>query len=429
MKSLFKSLIVAILTLEARAVLWRYKPKIVAVTGSVGKTSTKDAVYTVLRSHVHARKSEKSFNSEVGVPLTILGLSNAWSDPLKWLENVLDGLLLILWRHEYPTWLVLEVGADRPGDLKQLGGWLHPDILVMTRLPDVPVHIEYFDSKEAVINEKREMRRALKEDGVLIVNGDDPLLVEEPVLGSQRKLTYGFHEPNDMQAHSPEAVYGEGAPCGVRAKVAWLGSEGEVVLNGALGTHHVYPLLAALSVGAIEGYTLPNMLHALEAHTAPLGRMCIHEGIERSTIIDDTYNASPVAVEEALNTLRNLSVRGQKIAVLGDMLELGEYSVEAHRKVGEQAAHCADVLVVVGIRMQQALQAAQDAGQLARAQHIANRASEAGTLVASLLKEGDVVLVKGSQSMRMERAVAALLAHPERDMKRLVRQEEEWQKR
>ena len=153
MKTFFKKAVVFIITLEARAVLRKYKPKIVAVTGSVGKTSAKDAIYEVLSEGARVRKSEKSFNSEIGLPLTILGIPNAWSNPFRWLQNIIDGLFVLLFTVQYPQWLVLEVGADRPGDIRSLAKWLRVDIAVITRLPEVPVHVEFY-AAEAVV-EKR----------------------------------------------------------------------------------------------------------------------------------------------------------------------------------------------------------------------------------------------------------------------------------
>src|SRR2546426_1057325 len=124
MRNFLKSLIVALLTWEARLVLRKYRPRIVAVTGSVGRTSTKDAVYALLAGSARVRRSEKSFNSEIGLPLTVLGVPNAWHNPLRWLQNFFDGLFLILFTAPYPEWLVLEVGADRPGDIRSLASWL-----------------------------------------------------------------------------------------------------------------------------------------------------------------------------------------------------------------------------------------------------------------------------------------------------------------
>src|SRR5438045_1804143 len=130
MHQFFRKLVILLLTIEAKAVIRRRKPSVVAVTGSVGKTSTKDAIYAVLSGRTHARKSEKSFNSEIGVPLTILGRPNAWNNPLGWTQNLFDGLLLIILRTRYPEWLVLEIGVDRPGDIRSIAEWLPMDIAV-----------------------------------------------------------------------------------------------------------------------------------------------------------------------------------------------------------------------------------------------------------------------------------------------------------
>jgi UDP-N-acetylmuramoyl-tripeptide--D-alanyl-D-alanine ligase len=179
-------------------VLRVYKPRIVAITGSVGKTSTKDAIYSVLAPHVFVRKSEKSFNSEIGIPLTILGRPNAWNNPFGWLENLIDGLVLIVWRTKYPEWLVLEVGADRPGDISSVAKWLRADIVVITRLPDVPVHVEFFDSPEDVIREKASLLRALKPDGTFVANADDEkvLALRDDVPG--QSMTFGFSLGSDI---------------------------------------------------------------------------------------------------------------------------------------------------------------------------------------------------------------------------------------
>ena len=120
MKKMFKTILVALLTWEARAVLHLYKPKVIAITGTLGKTSTKDAIFATLEGQRHVRKSEKSFNSEIGVPLTILGFPNGWSNPFIWIANLARGLGLILLPNHYPKWLILEVGADKPGDIKRI---------------------------------------------------------------------------------------------------------------------------------------------------------------------------------------------------------------------------------------------------------------------------------------------------------------------
>src|SRR3989344_5394923 len=131
MKKIFKQIIVLIITWQAKLILARYHPKIIAITGSVGKTSTKDAVFTVLSKFKIVRKSQKSFNSEIGLPLTILGSQNGWDDPFIWLENIIHGFYLILWKRSYPEYLILEVGAGKPGDIKKnVVPWLKTDVVI-----------------------------------------------------------------------------------------------------------------------------------------------------------------------------------------------------------------------------------------------------------------------------------------------------------
>src|SRR5690554_4531015 len=136
MKSFFKNIISRILIWESKMVLKKYKPAIIAVTKTIGKTSTKDSIFTVLSSSEYVRKSEKSFNSEIGVPLTILGCPNGWSDPFVWLRNILEGFELILLNSNYPKCLVLEVGADHPGDIQRIASWLKTDVVVITKIGD-----------------------------------------------------------------------------------------------------------------------------------------------------------------------------------------------------------------------------------------------------------------------------------------------------
>lgn len=431
MKSFAKSIVVAALTFEARLVLWRKKPKIVGVTGNVGKTGTKDAIYTVLASRARTRKSEKSYNSDVGVPLTVLGLPTAWDSLIGWADNLLSGALTALSPDTYPEWLVLEIGADRPGDIVGITQWIKPDIAVLTRFPDVPVHVEFFSSPEAVVEEKRALRRALKEGGTLVVNADDPLVNEEPIREGQHRYSYGIENAAaDIHATDIVVRHEEGVAVGMQAHVAYQNMTVPLTLDGTLGTHPFYPLLAAVAVGVSEGMTLTSACAALsEAHTPPRGRMRVLSGRSSATLIDDTYNSSPVALAAALDALASLECSGKRIVVLGDMMELGTYSVEEHAKVGTRVAEVADVFVAVGIRMHGAAKVAAESGMEEEQLHACDTAEEAATFLESKVGAGDIVLLKGSQSMRIERVTKVLLA-PEIDPKSvLVRQEEEWERR
>ena len=210
MKDTIKKIVIFILTLEAKLVLRKYKPKIIAITGSVGKTTTKDAVYTALLPFTYVRKSAKSFNSDIGIPLAILGLPNAWSDAPKWLSNILAGLLLIIRKESYPKWLVLEIGADHPGEIERVMRWLHPDISVITRIGEVPVHVEHYRSVRDVAREKSFLARGVKKDGFLILNADDKDVMSFKELSNAPVSTFGIREAADVKGSFLKTLYGEG---------------------------------------------------------------------------------------------------------------------------------------------------------------------------------------------------------------------------
>ncbi|MCI0619712.1 UDP-N-acetylmuramoyl-tripeptide--D-alanyl-D-alanine ligase [Candidatus Wolfebacteria bacterium] len=430
MRSIFKKIVVWILTLEARLVLLKYRPRVVGITGSVGKTSTKDAVYAVLSSAFYVRKSEKSFNSDIGVPLTILGCDNAWNNPFLWLANIFKGLGVVLLPNHYPAWLVLEVGLDRPGDIARVVKWLSCDVVVLTRLADTPVHVEFFESPQELRREKLLLAKALKKHGVLVVNNDDKYLVEAKHPDGGRRITYGLDKGADIVPEHIETLYeragGREVPIGTTFKVAYRGSVVPVTVPNALGIQHVYPALAGIAVGLALDVNLVTIGQALARLSTPPARMRVLEGVNGSTLIDDSYNSSPVALAAALTTLEELKVSGRRLAVLGDMTELGKHTVDEHKKIGARAARILDMLVSVGPRAHYIAEGAREAGM--RGVDILERqeAAEAGKEIAKLLEQGDVVLVKGSQSMRMERAVRELLAEPHRAAEILVRHDREW---
>lgn len=431
MKEIIKKIVVWILTLEARAVLKRYKPKIVAITGNMGKTSAKEAIYTAMSASRFVRKSEKNLNNEFGVPLTILGRESGWGDPLRWFGNIVEGFLLIVLKNHYPNWLILEVGADRPGDIKRIGSWLSPDISVITGVSDVPVHIEYFNSPEEVAAEKKELAHALVDDGTLVLNADDRRVYAMRESFRAKCITYGFNEKSDVTASHVEVEYGKNGPIGMRFRVNYDGSSIPFRISGALGKTHIYPVLAACATSAALGIDLVSVEAAFANYTPIAGRMRILKGVENSTIIDDTYNASPAAMYAALDSLEEIKVEGRKIVVVGDMLELGKYSVEEHRKVGLRIAEVADLVVVVGIRARGIAQAAIDFGfpeERARF-YKQGESRKAGRDVAEALQSGDVVLVKGSQGMRMEKASEEVLADRASAKDVLVRQDDAWKRR
>ncbi len=429
MKRLFKKIIVTILTVEARILLSRKRPKIIAVTGSVGKTTTKDAIYAAIKNNQRARKSEKSFNSDIGVPLTILGLPNAWNSPLGWVRNVLDGLFIACTTREYPTVLVLEAGIDAPGDMGRLTAWLKPDIVVLTRLPDVPVHVEYFKTPADVITEKMKLVEALRPDGVVVYNHDDAIIQAQLPSIRQQVIGYSRDVPSVVTASKDKTVYHTGMPVATKFMIHTTEGEGEIEIVGTIGTQLMYSYTAAVAVAQVLGISLVDAIMGLSEATPPPGRMKLIPGLKGTVLIDDTYNSSPIAAEQAIAALRELRAPGRKIAVLGDMLELGKYSNNEHVRIGELVGEVVDVLYTVGIRAQKIAYGAL-AAQLPESAIVQfEDAESAGKALQALLQSGDIVLIKGSQGIRLERVVEEVMAEPERAETLLVRQDTEWKRR
>ena len=423
MKKLLKAVVAFFLGLVARAVVRRYHPKIVMVTGSVGKTSTKDAVAAVLASRFLVRKSEKSFNSEFGVPFTILGVKNPWNDPTAWFSLIQHSFALLFLPNHYPNMLVLEVGADRPGDLARILRIATPDAVVVTRLPEVPVHVEAYTSPEAVRDEEFSPAYALKAAAPLIISADDPYARERTKNTPARVISYGNALDATVRVSDIGFYASSGKVIGMRATATLEGEQGELIVKGSVGPAQISPAAAACAVATVFDISLTDALTALESYEPPAGRGRLLLGKDDITIIDDSYNASPVAVEHALGNLKLFPEASRRIAVLGDMLELGRYSVVEHERIGVLARGAADVVIAVGIRAR-AFGTVEGKAEVM----LFDNASAAAKALGEVIKPGDVVLVKGSQSIRMERVVRALLANPS-DAKYLVRQERKWQER
>lgn len=431
MKKLFKKIVVTLLQFEAKLVLRKYKPKIIGVTGSVGKTSTKDAIYRVLSNGgVSVRKSEKSYNGDLGVPLTILGCQSAWGDIFGWLEIMIYGLRVIFGKQNYPKWLVLEVGLEYPGEIKQILSWVNFDIAVITLLPEVPVHVEFFKNKDEVINEKILLAKQVPITGQVLLNADDKNALKFIPDLQAEVITYGQNDKADYRASLGQVFYNsDSSPAGLEFKLYHNNKELTVKIPGVIGNHQIFPVLAALVVGEKLGLNMVEMIDSLSNYLPPAGRLRLIEGIKHTTILDDTYNASPAAMSAGLVALDDFESVGRKIAVLGDMLQLGSFTVEAHKKIGYQAVDVCDLVVTVGLRSKFIDDALIEKKFSAKKIKHFDDSAEAGLFLQKSIKSGDVIFVKGSQAVRMEKVVEEIMAHPEDKTKLLVRQDTEWKKR
>lgn len=430
MKKIFKKIIIKIITWEAGIILKKYKPKIVAITGSVGKTSTKDMLFCVLSKKYKVRKSEKSYNSALGLPLTVLGLPNAWSDPFLWLENIFKGFLMFFKKQEYPDVLILEIGVSKPGDVKNnISKWLKIDFLLYTVFPDVPVHVEFFGSAENIFKEKSKIIKSLKKGGVLILNHDDEKVYSLHQKSKERVVSFGVNENATYKVSYPGYIYKKQnqweIPQGVTFKFEYKGNTYPVLVNNLLGLHNTMQISGALACASEMGCDILDSISALSSYQNQPGRMSLLEGLDGSMIIDDSYNSSPIATIAAINVLREMK-GNRKIVVLGDMLELGKHTEEEHRAIGKIVSSVADILITIGPRSLFVRDGAVENGFLEK--NIFSFVDVLSSLdfVSGLVGSGDVVLVKGSQSMRLEKLVEVLIKDTNQKEKILCRQEKEW---
>lgn len=420
MKNILKIIVSSALILLARYVIHKYKPRIVMISGSVGKTSTKDAVAAVLTSRFLVRKSDKSFNSEFGVPFTIFDAKNPWHNPFAWISLIKNAISLLLLPNHYPNMLVLEVGSGKPGDLARILRIATPKAVVITRLPEIPVHVEAYASPDAVREEEFSPALALNAESPLIVSSEDSYALNRAMRVSTNVISYGFDDGATVHITDADFYRTNGNVAGMQAKVKMSNEEGNLVIKGSIGSTQLLPAAAAIAIASAFDITLADAVKALEDYEPPPGRGRLLTGKNDSIIIDDSYNSSPVAVEEALATLKVFPNAKRRIAVLGDMLELGRYSALEHGRIGEIACVSADMIATVGIRARAFITADCKAEVLNF-----DNANSAVQALPALIREGDVILVKGSQSIRTERIVEVLLADPS-DSSRLVRQEKEW---
>ena len=424
------------LKILAKLILAKYQPEIIGITGSVGKTSAKEAIAAVLATKFNLRKNIKNYNNEIGLPLTIIGADSAGKSIFGWLAVFIRGLKLIfLTDKNFPKILVLEMAADRPGDLSYLMSIVKCRIGVITRIG--PVHLEHFGSLEKVQQEKSILVKKLAKTAWAVLNYDDEKVIALTKVTPAQVLTYGLTAGAQIRAQELSFSYNGLANqnnhiSGTSFKLSYAGSAVPVFLAQALGEPNVYAVLAAAAVGIIYGFNLVEISQALKKYSSPKGRLKIIAGIKQTLIIDDTYNASPQSSQQALEILSQIPITApaSRYAVLGDMLELGSISEEAHQQIGKLVVKLKiDKLIIVGERARDIARGAISAGMSADQIFYFADCQSAGLFIQARIKPGDLILVKGSQGIRMEKIVKEIMAEPLRAKELLVRQGSEWEKR
>jgi len=363
----------------------------IGITGSIGKTSTKELVAAVMRQRFVTLASRGNLNSEQGLPLTLLSLDESYECA------------------------VLEMGMYALGEIATLAKLGRPRIGIVTNVG--PVHLERLGTVENIARAKSELPRLLPpadDGGVAILNWDDANVRQMAEVTRAAIFRYGLTEEADLWADEIESAGLEG----IRFRLLHRRQNGTIEQVYAkvpmLGRHSVHTALRATAAGLVAGMEWDEIVMGLQDMAAQL-RLVTVPGIHKSTIIDDTYNASPESTIAALNLLADLTPQGQgrRIAVLGDMRELGTYTVEGHQLVGARAALVVDVLVTVGELGKLIGDEARASGFATASLHIMPTDTDTVALLYELLREDDLVLVKGSRAVGMDSVVAQIVLAPD----------------
>ncbi len=361
----------------------RLTPTVVGITGSVGKTSTKEVAAAVLHRRFCTLKSKKSYNSEVTLPTTLLHLTA---------------------EHEAA---VVEMGMWAPGEIRLLASLARPHIGIVTNVG--PSHLERMGSFEAIINAKAELVEALPANGVAILNADDVHVAAMANRTQARVFRYGLISSADVWADAIQSL----GVAGIAFRLHY-GDEAYDIRLPFPGTHYIYTALAATAVGIIMGVPWEDILSGLQDESVAV-RMNVVESFTaegKYTLIDDTYNASPMSTLAALSVLAECA--GRRIAILGDMLELGSFAEEGHRMVGRRVAEVADRLVCVGRLAHWFAEEAHACGMARDHITLFEQSEQVIPEVLALVAAGDYILVKGSRGIAMEQIVTALTCeHPQ----------------
>lgn len=368
--------------LQQVAKFWRKKlqVEVIGITGSVGKSTTKEVVAEVLSQRYSTLKNRGNLNNEIGLPLTMLSLTE---------------------QHERA---VLEMGFYVPGEIKFLCDLASPRIGVVTNIGTV--HASRAGSKEEIARGKSELVQALPEDGYAILNYDDPLVRKMAAQTHAHVFFYGMDNVVDLWADNVESLGLEGIRFFLHYRQEKNRPAEVLQLRVPLiGRHSVQTILRAASVGLVDGLTWQEIVTGLRSASNELRLIAVRTK-NGALILDDTYNASPESMLAALNLLNDLE--GRKVAVLGDMLELGQYEQRGHEMVGIRAAEVVDELVTIGDRGRMIAEAAKEAGLAPSKITALEQVEQVIQYLRPNLKSEDVVLVKGSNLLKMDRIVSAL---------------------
>lgn len=415
----------------ARRIIAWHKPLIIGITGSVGKSSTKEAVYWVVKNRYRVRKSQSNLNNQIGLPLTIISETEPKGSIILWLKVLLTSLKLSFFRsRKYPRVLVLEMAVDRPKDMDYLLSIVSPKIGIVSNVGIT--HLQYFRDKKQILKEKTKLLTQLPATGLAIINYDNQELRAFAKKFQKAILSYGFRAGADVRAtdlkigYSPGLGEGVSLAQGVSFRVHYKTIYLPVELPNIISKAMVYPILAATAVGLHLGMNLVEIAKNLKDFRTLPGRMQLLRGKRGNLIIDDSYNSAPDSVKAALEIMALVKSR-KKTAILGDMLELGDQETPAHKELAKLVFPVAGKVILVGKRTAITYKELRKLGFPKNKIFHFQLVSRLTKRLSRLVGKGEVVLVKGSQGLRMEKAVEALVSRKNR--KYLTRQDKYWRRK
>ncbi len=413
-----KKVIILVLKALAQYKIRRIHPTIIGVTGSYGKTTMKDVIAAVLSKKYRVLKSEKSLNTDIGMCLAILEQQSGFTSFGMWVRILIKGFFNALFSRSV-DFFVLEYGVDSRGDMHRLISIARPDVAIVTAVAAAHQADGQFKTIHEITHEKGELARAVKEKGLVILNHENEYVRE---IGATVKAPISWY--NDKKNIYATALQSRK---GITAKL-FIKNKPYDFFMPVIGKFHADCVQVAVLIAHRFGVSPRMVTDALQDFVPPPGRMSLIEGVNGSTLIDSTYNASPETVKNALHILKEFRAK-RRIAVLGSMNELGAESGKAHRDIAHTCESWLDILITVGENAKTiAEECLKQASKPAKMASFATAAEASAFVLKNLrLNDGDVVLVKGSQNkIRLERFVKETMAHPEQAPKLLCRQEPMW---
>lgn len=357
----------------AQSVLGDHPVRVAGITGSIGKTTTKEFTASLLSRQHNVLKSMGNYNNQIGLPLSVLALNE---------------------RHDVA---VLEMGMNHPGEIRLLTQLAPPDVAVITNIH--PVHLEFFDSMEEIAAAKKEILLGANKNAVAVLNADDPRIKAISADWKGPKILFGLSDRADIRAKNVQTSGLEG----ISLDLVYGEQEARVRVPFFFETY-LYNFLAAAGTARAISVPLDDILAQTPTLTPlPMRGTLLRRG--KITVIDDSYNSNPKALEAALKDLAKIAAQ-RRVAVLGDMLELGEHEAHFHREAGKQAAEAGwDVLITIGQRSRAMAAGALEAGMTEDRVHSFADSEEAAEKIWSIIREADLILVKGSRGIKTEKII------------------------